>query len=60
MNEVPVGERLAAIETKLDMLVQRREDHEQRIRKLERWALLAGGAAGVVGGWAAQVIPNLG
>ncbi|OII61225.1 hypothetical protein BJP40_06775 [Streptomyces sp. CC53] len=40
-NEVEVASRLARIEARLDELVRlnqsRGEDHEQRIRTLERW-----------------------
>lgn len=55
-----MSERLARIETKLDALIDQRTDHEHRIRKLERWALLAAGAAGAVGGTVAQVVPTIG
>ena len=40
-----VRERLARIETKLDMLVSL----EPRVRKLERWKHVQSGAAAIVG-----------
>jgi len=55
-----MSERLARIETKLDALIDQRTDHEHRLRKLERWALLTAGTAGVVGGTVSQLVPAIG
>lgn len=54
MSDTPSVEvQLAVINTKLDVLIEQRSDHEARLRALERfkWALLGacvagGGAAG--------------
>lgn len=42
MSEPTVGEQLAVINVKLDLLIAERDDHEQRIRALEqlRWKLV--------------------
>ena len=57
-------ERLAVIETKLDMFLSSQEahhaDHEARIRRLERWKLLSMGAAAAVGGAAGKIVPMIG
>ena len=56
MAEPTVGEQLAAINVKLDLLIQQRTDHETRLRTLEqaRWKLVgmataAGALAGIFG-----------
>lgn len=61
-NDTPtgVGERLATIETKLDMLIVRRDDHESRLRSLEKWRWLWAGAAGALGGTASKLLPMIG
>lgn len=55
-----VLDRLVRIETKLDSQLTRSEDHEGRIRRLERAVWVASGAAatagGVVGSIAQQVM----
>lgn len=56
MTEETVGERLVRIETKLDGLLSQRDDHERRIRILERRLWLATGASAVLAGGAVQVI----
>lgn len=38
------SEALARIETKVDVLVESRDDHEQRIRSNERWRLAIPGS----------------
>ena len=58
--EIPAGERLVAIETKLDVLIGKKDDHETRIRKLEKWVWIVGGAAGAIGGSISRLIPALG
>ncbi|OLT46497.1 hypothetical protein BJF85_16775 [Saccharomonospora sp. CUA-673] len=55
-----MSERLARIETKLDALIDQRTDHEQRLRKLERWALIVAVGAGAGGGTVAQLVPAIG
>lgn len=52
-------ERLARIETKLDMFVSGHNDHEVRIRALEkaRWILVGAGTLG--GGVLGQVIERI-
>lgn len=60
MGDDTVGERLATIETKLDMLIVKRDDHEMRIQKLERWAWVVAGAAGAIGGSIARLLPAAG
>jgi hypothetical protein len=41
------GERLVRVETKLDIFLN---DHETRIRKVERWQWLLSGAFGFISG----------
>ncbi|NIJ10633.1 hypothetical protein FHU38_000977 [Saccharomonospora amisosensis] len=60
MGDDTVGERLATIETKLDLLIVKRDDHEIRLRKLERWAWVVAGAAGAIGGSIARLLPATG
>lgn len=45
-----VLERLVRIETKLDAAISRADDHETRIRRMERMLWLAAGAATAAGG----------
>lgn len=45
-----VLERLTRIETKLDAAISRGDDHEHRLRRLERAVWLATGAAAAMGG----------
>lgn len=47
MPDPTVGEQLAAINVKLDVLIEQRTDHEARLRGLERfrWVLLGAAAA---------------
>lgn len=58
-EEASILERLARIETKLDVWHTTHADHETRIRSLERKIWLAMGAAAVGGGTLAQVVPQL-
>jgi hypothetical protein len=53
-EEMPV--LLARIETKLDMALARSEDHEGRIRKLEKAVWLAAGFAAAGGGLIGTVV----
>lgn len=48
MSEPTVGEQLAVINTKLDVLIEQRNDHEVRLRSLERfrWVLVGAALAG--------------
>lgn len=54
-----VEAQLAVINTKLDVLIEQRTDHETRLRALERfkWLLLCAAAAG--GGVAGEVTQRL-
>jgi hypothetical protein len=56
---VALIERLVRIETKLDQSNRTHDDHETRIRKLERALWLVAGAGLVGGGVAGQVVPHL-
>lgn len=60
MAEATVGEQLAAINVKLDLLIQQRNDHEGRLRVLEqaRWKLIGMATAGgaIAGVLAPQII----
>jgi len=60
VNEEPlIIERLARIETKLDNAISRSDDHETRIRRLERALWLVTGAAAVGGGALGSIISKL-
>lgn len=52
-------ERLVRIETKLDTYNTSSQDHEVRIRRLERALWIAVGAAGVGGGIVGQLLAPL-
>lgn len=58
--EREVLDRLVSIETKLDVSISRVDDHETRIRRLERAVWVAAGAAaaggGVIGSLAQQIM----
>jgi hypothetical protein len=60
MADLDLGGRLAVMDTKLDILIEQRSDHEARIRALEKFKLLLVGAAlaggGVAGSIAAQIL----
>lgn len=51
-----IGERLARIETKLDMYVGNHGDQENRIRGLERFRWAWAGTAGLVGAGALELL----
>lgn len=53
------SQRLVRIETLLEGDARTRDDHEVRIRRLERWMWLATGLAGGVGGAIGQSLQNL-
>lgn len=50
-----VGEQLAVINTKLDLLIEQRTDHETRIRSLERFKWVLAGVALASGGVGASI-----
>lgn len=52
--------RLARIETKIDLFLLRSDDHETRLRALERKVWVAAGAATALGGAAGTVAQMLG
>ncbi|GAB3812061.1 hypothetical protein [Kribbella italica] len=52
-------ERLVRIETKLDLSNTNHQDHETRIRRLERSMWLIAGAAAAGGGIAGQLVAPL-
>lgn len=58
--EREVLDRLVSIETKIDVSIGRVDDHEARIRRLERAVWVAAGAAaaggGVIGSLAQQIM----
>jgi hypothetical protein len=54
-----VLERLTRIETKLDAAISRGDDHEHRLRRLERAVWVATGAAAAVGGAVGSVAHHL-
>jgi hypothetical protein len=56
-EEMPV--LLARIETKLDMALARSDDHEGRIRKLEKAVWLAAGFAAAGGGLIGTVVTQM-
>jgi hypothetical protein len=60
MEDVQIVERLARLETKLDLHLTKVGDHESRIRRLERALWLAAGAAMVGGGALGTVLGRLG
>jgi hypothetical protein len=47
---------ISLIKSKIDAFLSRTDDHETRLRSLERRVWIASGAAAVVGGTIAQVI----
>lgn len=53
---VSVEAQLAVINTKLDLLIATRDDHEIRMRKLEQFKWLMVGAAAATGGAAGAVV----
>jgi hypothetical protein len=56
---IALVERLVRIETKLDQSNRTHDDHEGRIRKLERALWIVAGAGLVGGGLAGQLAPYL-
>ena len=61
VTQPTVGEQLATINTKLDVLIEQRTDHEARIRVLEqaRWKLVGlASAVGAIAGVLAPFITN--
>lgn len=63
MTESEIRDRLVRIETKLDRILGDDsgglEDHEQRLRRLERWMFLLTGAAATLGSSAGVVVSKL-
>ena len=53
-------DRLARIETKLDILLTNRDDHEERIRGLEQWKWRAGGIAFGISGVVSFLVSIIG
>ncbi|MBX6382153.1 MAG: hypothetical protein IRZ07_04135 [Microbispora sp.] len=51
-----VLERLTRIEVKLDAAISRADDHESRLRRLERAVWVATGAAAIAGGAIGEVL----
>lgn len=57
-DSLSVEAQLAVINTKLDLLINQREDHEARLRKIEqfKWVMVgAACAAGSASGWVSAV-----
>lgn len=61
MNPEPqsIEAQLAVINTKLDLLITTRDDHEIRLRKIEQFKWVLVGIAAAVGGVAGNVAPTL-
>jgi hypothetical protein len=53
-------ERLVRIEVKLDAVIKRGDDHETRIRSVEKRSWWTAGAAGLLAVFAPQLKPFLG
>lgn len=58
-SEVALAERLARIEVKLDTVLSKHDDHERRIRWLERAIWVAVGLAASLGGGIGAVVTKL-
>lgn len=58
-DEREVLDRLVRIETKLDAQLTRSDDHETRLRRLERALWLATGAAAAAGGVVGSIASRL-
>ena len=56
---VEVGIRLAVMDTKLDVLIQQRTDHEERLRTLERFRWVLFGVALSAGPAFNYIAPHL-
>jgi hypothetical protein len=54
---VSVEAQLAVINTKLDLLITTRDDHEIRLRKMEQFKWVLVGASAVAGGIAGNLAP---
>jgi hypothetical protein len=48
-NDLDVAQQLGRIESKLDTVLERIDDHEERLRKVELRSAWAAGAAAVLG-----------
>jgi hypothetical protein len=59
VSESTVGEQLAVINTKLDVLIEQRTDHEVRLRSLEKFRWVLAGAALAGGGLSTAVAQAL-
>lgn len=57
--EREVLDRLVSIETKLDISISRVDDHEARIRRLERAVWIAAGAAAAGGGVVGSIVRQI-
>jgi hypothetical protein len=60
MTQPTVGEQLAVINTKLDLLIEQRTDHEVRIRALEKFKWVILGTAVAAGPVWSSISPHLG
>jgi hypothetical protein len=56
MEETSFVERLTRIETKIDVFLVAHDDHETRLRRLERAVYIATGAAAMFGGAVGTVL----
>jgi hypothetical protein len=54
-----VEAQLAVINVKLDLLIEQRSDHEERIRSLEQFKWLLAGVCAAAGGGAGAVMGKL-
>lgn len=55
---VSIEAQLAVINTKLDLLITTRDDHEIRLRKIEQFKWIMVGLAAAIGGVAGRVAPT--
>lgn len=55
----PVEVTVARIDEKVTTLLRQRDDHEARIRRLERWVWFATGAAAAVGSAAGSLTSTI-
>lgn len=56
MTDEGVSERLVRMETKLDALIEKRDDHEERLRVVEKKVWAASGVAALLGGGGATML----
>lgn len=61
-DDTEIRERLARIETKLDRIIDGPaglDDHEKRLRRIEKWMFILTGAAATAGSSAGVIVSKL-